>query len=421
VGLLVALVAVLIVLSAFFSASETALMSLNRYRLRHQARAGHRGARVAERLLQRPDRLIGVILLGNTATNLAAATIATIIALRVVGSEWGLLVGTIVLTVVVLIFAEVAPKTLAALNPPRYALPSALVYYVLLKIAYPVVWVINLFTNGLLRLLGVRPDQIASHSLSAEELRTVVAEAGVMVPRRHQRMLLSILDLDAVTVDDVRGFMVEMAPRRPAGIGNVVWSLKRFFAFLNAAGLSDVRVDGLLAHAAPRRVRALPCFTREETGRLLEGIETGTPCGKRDYAMVVLAVSTGLRCCDIVALRLDEIDWHRDEIRLVQAKTSRPLVLPLSALAGNAVAEWILHGRPDCDAPEVFVRLKAPLVKLGNSTGSTLMRRRLARAGVDHAARDGKSFHALRRTTGTRLKTGRVASDASWQRIGQIA
>ena len=208
VGLLVALVAVLIVLSAFFSASETALMSLNRYRLRHQARAGHRGARVAERLLQRPDRLIGVILLGNTATNLAAATIATIIALRVVGSEWGLLVGTIVLTVVVLIFAEVAPKTLAALNPPRYALPSALVYYVLLKIAYPVVWVINLFTNGLLRLLGVRPDQIASHSLSAEELRTVVAEAGVMVPRRHQRMLLSILDLDAVTVDDV------MVPRQ---------------------------------------------------------------------------------------------------------------------------------------------------------------------------------------------------------------
>src|SRR6266571_876775 len=209
--------------------------------------------------------------------------------------------------------------------------------------------------------------------------------------------------LGAVTVDDVRGFMAGMAPRRPAGIGNVVWSLKRFFAFLNAAGLSDVRVDGLLARAAPRRVRALPCFTREETGRLIEGIDPGTPCGKRDYAMVVLAVSTGLRCCDIVALRLDQIDWRRDEIRLVQAKTSKPLVLPLSALAGNAVAEWILHGRPDCDVPEVFVRLQPPFVKLGNSAGSTLMRRRLTRAGIDHAARDGKSFHALRRTTGTRL------------------
>jgi integrase len=164
-----------------------------------------------------------------------------------------------------------------------------------------------------------------------------------------------------------------------------------------------VRIDGLLAHAAPQRVRALPCFTREETGRLIERIETETPCGRRDYAMVLLAVSTGLRCCDIVALRLEEIDWRRDEIRLVQAKTSRPLVLPLSALAGNAVAEWILHGRPDCDAPEVFVRLKAPFVKLGNSTGSTLMRRRLTRAGIEHVAHDGKSFHALRRTAGTRL------------------
>lgn len=119
--------------------------------------------------------------------------------------------------------------------------------------------------------------------------------------------------------------------------------------------------------------------------------------------MVALAVSTGLRCCDIVALRLDEIDWRRDEIRLVQAKTSRPLVLPLPPLAGNAVAEWILHGRPECEAPEVFVRLKAPLVKLGSSTGSTLMRRRLGPAGIDHAAGDGRSFHALRRTTGTRL------------------
>lgn len=207
----------------------------------------------------------------------------------------------------------------------------------------------------------------------------------------------------AVTVEDVRGFMVEMAPKRPGGIGNVVWSLKRFFAFINGAGLGDVRVDGLLAHAAPRRVRALPCFTREETDRLLGGIETETPCGKRDYAMVALAVLTGLRCCDIVALRRDEIDWRRDEVRLVQSKTSKPLVLPLPALAGNAIAEWILHGRPDCDAAEVFVRLRAPLVKLGNSTGSSIMRRRLARAGIDHVAGDGKSFHALRRTTGTRL------------------
>jgi Mg2+/Co2+ transporter CorB len=119
-----------------------------------------------------------------------------------------LLVATFFLTFVVLVFCEIAPKTIAALNPARIALPAALVYYPLLKITYPIVWFLNLFTHRLLRLLGVRPDQIASHSLSVEELRTVVAEAGVMVPRRHQRMLLSILDLDAITVDDI------MVPRQ---------------------------------------------------------------------------------------------------------------------------------------------------------------------------------------------------------------
>ena len=206
-GLLVILIVVLLVLSAFFSATETALMSLNRYRLRHQARSGHRGARLAEWLLQRPDRLISVILLGNNLVNFSAAALVTVLAQRL-GGEGALLVATFVLTFVVLIFCEIAPKTIAALNPARIALPAALVYYPLLKITYPIVWFLNLFTHGLLRLLGVRPDQIASHSLSAEELRTVVAEAGVMVPRRHQRMLLSILDLDAITVDDI------MVPRQ---------------------------------------------------------------------------------------------------------------------------------------------------------------------------------------------------------------
>jgi Mg2+/Co2+ transporter CorB len=207
IGLLVVLIVVLLVLSAFFSATETALMSLNRYRLRHQARSGHRAARVAEWLLQRPDRLIGLILLGNNAVNITAASLVTILAQRL-GGQGAVLFATFILTIVVLIFCEVAPKTIAALNPARIALPAALIYYPLLKLVYPVVWLLNLVVNGLLRLLGVRADQIASHSLSAEELRTVVAEAGVMVPRRHQRMLLSILDLDAITVEDI------MVPRQ---------------------------------------------------------------------------------------------------------------------------------------------------------------------------------------------------------------
>ena len=204
---LISLLVSLIFLSAFFSGTETALMSLNRYRLRHQVKSGNRAAKITEALLKRPDRLIGLILLGNNAVNLTASALATYIALQI-GGESAIVAATVILTVVVLIFAEVAPKTIAALHPQKIALPAAMVYYPLLKIAYPLVWLINLIANALLRLLGVSPSDIASHSLSAEELRTVVAEAGAMVPRRHQKMLLRILDLDAVTVDDV------MVPRQ---------------------------------------------------------------------------------------------------------------------------------------------------------------------------------------------------------------
>ena len=159
----------------------------------------------------------------------------------------------------------------------------------------------------------------------------------------------------------------------------------------------------MLARGGPRRTRALPCFTPEETGRIVAAIETRSPHGKRDYAMVQLALSTGLRCGDIVSLRLDEVDWHLDEIRLVQHKTSAPLTLPLSAEAGNAIADWLLQGRPVCDAPEVFVRLRAPFTKLTGPTGALIMSQWLAEALVSHEAHDGKTFHALRRTTGTRL------------------
>lgn len=206
IGLTVALL-VLLALSAFFSGSETALISLNRYRLRQLSRSGHRGARVAEWLLQRPDRLIGLILIGNTATNLAAATVVTLLALHI-GGNGTVLIAFLILTFVVLVFAEVAPKTAGALYPQRIALPAAIIYYPLLKAAYPAVRFINFIATSLLRLAGFRADEIASRALRTEELRTVVAEAGGMVPRRHQRMLLSILDLDAVTVDDV------MVPRQ---------------------------------------------------------------------------------------------------------------------------------------------------------------------------------------------------------------
>jgi len=192
----------LLFLSAFFSSSETALMSLNRYRLRHRARAGHRGARLADKLLRRPDRLIGLILLGNNLVNILAASLTTIISLRIAGDS-GIAAGALILTVVLLIFAEVTPKTLAALHPESVAFPSAYIYYPLLKILWPLIWILNGVTHLLLHLMGLSASDASRDALSREELRTVVAEAGSLIPRKHQRMLLSILDLENITVDDV--------------------------------------------------------------------------------------------------------------------------------------------------------------------------------------------------------------------------
>lgn len=202
IGALVAALVVLVLLSAFFSGSETGLFSINRYRLRHQAKSGHRGAKRTQRLLERPDRLIGVILLGNNFVNILASSIATLIGIRLFGDA-GIAIAAGLLTLVVLVFGEVTPKTLAALNPERIAFIASYVLDALLHLFYPLVWMLNGISNGLLRLFGVAAGKVQHHHLSADELRTVVHEAGGLVPQRHQQMLLSILDLGNVTVEHI--------------------------------------------------------------------------------------------------------------------------------------------------------------------------------------------------------------------------
>ncbi|WP_456413404.1 HlyC/CorC family transporter [Thiolapillus sp.] len=202
VGGLFASLFVLIILSAFFSGSETALMTLNRYRLRHLAEEGHKAAQLAERLLKRPERLIGLILLGNNFVNILASSLATILAIRL-GGEGAIPIAAGLLTLVILIFSEVAPKTLAALHPERLAFPAAWVYTPLLKIAYPLVWLVNLFANALLRLLKVYPEEGGKDRVTREELRTIVNEAGALIPQKHRKMLLGILDLEKATVEDI--------------------------------------------------------------------------------------------------------------------------------------------------------------------------------------------------------------------------
>ncbi len=178
------------------------MMSLNRYRLKHLTRSGHKGAQRASKLLDRTDQLIGVILIGNNFVNIFASSIATIIALRLWGDA-GIAIATALLTIVILIFAEVTPKTLAALYPEKIAFPASFVLTPLLKLLYPLVWSVNLITNNLLRLLGIKQSNQDSDNLSREELRTLVNEAGALIPRKHQDMLVGILDLEKVTVNDI--------------------------------------------------------------------------------------------------------------------------------------------------------------------------------------------------------------------------
>lgn len=194
---------ILILISAYFSGSETGMMSLNRYRLRHLEKQKHKGAKRVSKLLERPDRLIGLILIGNNLVNIAASAIATIIGIRLLGDVYGVLAATIILTLVILICAEVTPKTLAALYPEKIAFPSSLILSLLLKVLFPLVVAVNWITNGILMLLGISSEQREQHSLSSEELRTVVNESGALLHERDQDMLVSILDLEKVSVEDI--------------------------------------------------------------------------------------------------------------------------------------------------------------------------------------------------------------------------
>jgi Mg2+/Co2+ transporter CorB len=194
----------MLIISAFFSGSETSLMTLNRYRLKHLVKLKHSGAIKAHNLLQRPDHLIGLILLGNNFVNVIASSITTVIAIRLYGeSESSIAIAAGVLTIVLLIFSEVAPKTLAAVKPEILAFPAAWAFTPLLKLFYPIVWAVNLITGQLLNLVGINVKKHNHDMLNKEELKSIVAEAESLMPSRYQKMLMGILDLESATVEDI--------------------------------------------------------------------------------------------------------------------------------------------------------------------------------------------------------------------------
>ncbi len=202
-GWLVALQATLLLTSGFFSVSETSMMALNRYRLKHLVREGRRSARLTQDLLAHTDRLLGVILLGNNLLNSASTVVATLICVRLFGEgEVTLAIATTAVTFFILVFSEITPKVMGAAFPEAIALPSSYVLTPLLRIAYPVVWFVNLFVQGLLRVLFIDPKSAADGSLSMEELRTLVLEGGKFIPPKHQSIFLNLFELQGMTVDD---------------------------------------------------------------------------------------------------------------------------------------------------------------------------------------------------------------------------
>jgi Mg2+/Co2+ transporter CorB len=201
-GTLLIILGCLILGSAFFSSAETGMTSLNRYRLRHLIKHNHRGAKLANALLERPDRFFGVVLIGNTFINSAASAITAIIGLRL-GGDTGLAIATFCASMIVLVFGEVTPKTIAALHPERIAFPASYILTPMLKALYPLVWFTNHLSNGLLKLFRINTQSNHNDQLTADELRTVVHESGKMLSPRYRGMLLNILDLGHMTVQDI--------------------------------------------------------------------------------------------------------------------------------------------------------------------------------------------------------------------------
>ncbi|MBN6074948.1 HlyC/CorC family transporter [Aggregatibacter actinomycetemcomitans] len=274
---------VCLVLSAYFSGSETGLLSLNKYRLRFLSEQGNKGAQKAEKLLTKPDNLLSFILIFNNLVNVCASAIATVIGIRLYGDA-GVAIATGLLTFVMLIFSEIFPKTVAAMHPEKVGLTTSHLLTPLIKIFSPLVWVMNLFTKTLMRLVGLKPA-LKKQVISREELRSIVSEAGEATPdEQHPQMLLSILDMDTVTVDDI------MVPRNEIGSIDIDDDWKAIMRQLNHAahnrvvlykGSMDENVLGILrVREAFRLLLEKNEFTKETLIRAADEvyfIPEGTP------------------------------------------------------------------------------------------------------------------------------------------------
>ena len=212
-----------------------------------------------------------------------------------------------------------------------------------------------------------------------------------------------VQNFNKLTSADVKDFIESAAPNNKSSMSMLTGAMKKFLSYLTDNGLTSINTEWNLINPAHRHQKLLPCFSDKEMDAILDSVDRTTAIGKRDYAIIIIALWTGLRGVDILDLKRSDIDWNSRLINVVQDKTVVGIQTKLSPEVGNAIADYILNGRPETDSPYIFVRHRRPYNRLSNTTGRDIMARLLFEAGISHDAWDGKSFHALRRTFGTRL------------------
>jgi site-specific recombinase XerD len=241
-----------------------------------------------------------------------------------------------------------------------------------------------------------------------KNVRNRLASGTVKCLKSNALQFLKFLDdkghinFARISASEIRNFLLHTSPSHRGSMGNVLFSMNTLFRYLNENGITEFKVEAVLQKAARPRKKVLPCFSHEEVESILAQVDTSTAEGKRNYAIIYLASHTGIRMADIVNLRLTDIDWRKNEINIIQIKTGQPIKIPMETDVGNAIADYVLNGRPSTDSHYVFTRTIAPYKKLENrGTGRNILRKYLNSAGIVHLPWDGKGFHALRRSMGT--------------------
>jgi len=241
-----------------------------------------------------------------------------------------------------------------------------------------------------------------------KNVRKRLASGTVKGLKSYALQFLKFLDdnghikFERISASVVRSFLLHTSSSHRGSMGNVLFSMNTLFHYLNENGITEFKVEAVLQKAARPRKKVLPCFSHEEVESILAQVDTNTAEGKRNYAIIYLASHTGLRMADIANLKLTDVDWRKNEINIIQTKTGQPLIIPLEIDVGNAIADYVLKGRPSTDSSYVFTRTVAPYKKLKNrGIGRNILRKYLDSAGIVHLPWDGKGFHALRRSMAT--------------------